>query len=503
MDNLEKDAKQIQLVVNNSGAEETTIDLGRVFHNAKLKSRIFAWVLVVCLLVGVSAPLLLYQFNKPELTVTSVVTLRYGTDTLEAPDGSALDLTVVTSAPVLQKALDGLNLSRNISIEQLRANMTVTRVLTDESSRTREILAGLADAKNAEVYERMEETELEYQNRFIVSLTNGFGDPQNPESTVKYDLKDEELRIVLNRILDAYNDTLIRQYADVRLPEDLVSLIDVEEMDLPEILDSLSDALDSLLAYCDEQSDEAKAYRSWQTGRSLNEWMEAVRSVQSVNIDYLDAYVYSKGLMRDRDTVALTYRYRLRTLNSDLDKISESVEKTETLIKDYKNNEVLVSMQESDSTRTTQMTTAYYNDLVLQQMKNYETAASLRTEIAETQNKLERLEIYTTRGELASIEAELNSAIEAVRELQDSIRAHMTELFDSPIFTTYTEHSAPQGRLQNFLAANAKKMIIGGVAGAVIACGLWFLAALAPEFRRGREDEALKAEKGGKEAAEA
>ena len=55
----------------------------------------------------------------------------------------------------------------------------------------------------------------------------------------------------------------------------------------------------------------------------------------------------------------------------------------------------------------------------------------------------------------------------------------------------------------NFLKASAKKMIIGGVAGVIIACGLWFLAALAPEFRRGREDDAPKAETDGKEAAEA
>ena len=93
--------------------------------------------------------------------------------------------------------------------------------------------------------------------------------------------------------------------------------------------------------------------------------------------------------------------------------------------------------------------------------------------------------------------------IAAVQDLQDSIRAHMAELFDSPLFTTYTEHSAPQGKLQNFLKANMKKMIIGGVAGAVIACGIWFLAALAPEFRRGRENDGPKAEEGGKEAAEA
>ena len=37
--------RQIQLVVNNQ--EEGIINLGNVFHNMKLKKRIFAWVLVL------------------------------------------------------------------------------------------------------------------------------------------------------------------------------------------------------------------------------------------------------------------------------------------------------------------------------------------------------------------------------------------------------------------------------------------------------------------------
>ena len=46
--------QQIQLVLNNPDTEEDSIDLGNVFRNMKQKRRIFAWVLVLCLLVGIS-----------------------------------------------------------------------------------------------------------------------------------------------------------------------------------------------------------------------------------------------------------------------------------------------------------------------------------------------------------------------------------------------------------------------------------------------------------------
>ena len=52
-------ANQIQLVVNRPETDEVTIDLGRVFHNMKLGARLFSWVLVFCILLGVSVPLLM------------------------------------------------------------------------------------------------------------------------------------------------------------------------------------------------------------------------------------------------------------------------------------------------------------------------------------------------------------------------------------------------------------------------------------------------------------
>ncbi len=73
---IDRDA-QINVVVNRPDSEETTIDLVRVFHNMKVKRRVFAWVLVLCMVAGICASLLLYQFSEPETVVSAVVTLNY------------------------------------------------------------------------------------------------------------------------------------------------------------------------------------------------------------------------------------------------------------------------------------------------------------------------------------------------------------------------------------------------------------------------------------------
>ena len=105
---------QIQVVVNQTHDDsEMEIDLVRVFHNMKLKLRVFAWVILLCLALGICAPLLMYQFTKAPLTVSSVATLRYDVvrrnaegqiisstpvKDLTAPDGGELDLNQITAS---------------------------------------------------------------------------------------------------------------------------------------------------------------------------------------------------------------------------------------------------------------------------------------------------------------------------------------------------------------------------------------------------------------------
>ena len=158
---------------------------------------------------------------------------------------------------------------------------------------------------------------------------------------------------------------------------------------------------------------------------NLNEWMESIRTVQDVNVNYLDAYVYTQGLMRDKEAVKLTFRYRLRTLQGNLEKVNARIAANAELLKNYKNNEVYVSMQESNSSRSTKMTTDYYNELVLKQQEAYSEASQLRIRIAETQGNLARLDASSNSVDITEAEADLATALENAKTLYASIRAHM------------------------------------------------------------------------------
>ena len=506
--------RPIQLVLNRPASNEVTIDLGNVFHNMKLKRRIFAWLIVLCLTAGLCLPLLMYQFNKPMLTVSSVAVLRYEVPVKErvngewvvpdepkyeqvsdltAPDGSDLDLNEITSSYVLQTALDGMSLSRPVTAAQLRANIRIQTILTEASSRTREALAGLADAKNAEAYTRLETAEMKYQNRFIVSLTNGFGEEGSSRKT---ELKDDELRQVLDRVLTVYNDYLVKTYADIKLPEDKFSVIDIRELDILESLDQLRAGLDAMDEYIKAKSDAVRAYRSSVTGRSLTDWQETLKTFRSINVDYLYTLVSENAVTRDKTALLTTWKYELRNAQNSLDKTNEEIAETQKILSTYKNDSIYVSMQESDDTKTTKASTKYYNDLVLQQADNYEQARKLKETVADYTDRIIRMEAAEGTEVTEAVEEELTRSLSTAQGLYGKVRAHMEEVFASSMYTGYEDHSVPQGSVEGFLKASMKKMIIFGAAGAVLACGLWFLAGLAPEFSKNR-----KAQETGKEAA--
>lgn len=490
---IDKNA-QINLVVH-SESNEGELDLANVFHTFKQKRRVYAWVLVFCIVAGLCAPLLLYQFSKPMLTVSSVVTLNYGAESLIAPDGTELDLSQLTSSYVLQNALNGLELSCPVSISNLRANIQIERLLTEESRQAQELAAKMTEDNSADAYAQAQSLKLTYDHKFIVSLSNGFGDE---DSRTKYELRSDELRLVLCRVLAAYNDYLIAAYGSLQLPDDELSLIDTDHFDILKSLELLRTAEDNLYAYCESQEEAIRSYRSWQTGRTLDDWMETLQTGRAVNIDYLYSYVYINSIVIDTDSMLTSYQYQLRNTQTKLDAVSKNIETVKSILENYKNDDIFVSMQESDSTKSTTTTTDYFNELILEQANNYKQAAKLEIDIGDLNEKINSLADgdHTAETGLMSVEQikeELNKTVESCRSVYNAVKAHMEEVQASPLYTAFTEYTVPQGDQQSFLASSAKNMILGAAAGAVIGCALWFVAALIPEFTK-KDDKKAKEE---------
>ncbi len=491
---IEKDS-QINVVVNRQGENDDAIDLLRVFHNMKVKGRVYAWVVILCMVLGVCVPLLSYQFRNDNTRVASVVTFDYDVldttdplitptpmpvEDLTAPDGTELDVSQVTSSYVLQDALRGVTLSEEITISALRDNISIERMLTEESRRQQEIAQQMLLDKNGAAYTQLQSIKLSYVNQIIVSLTNGFVN----ERGKKIYLTDDELRLLLDRILISYNDYLAMTYADLMLPGDEISVIDTEHLDIMESVDLLRQALTNLYNYCDGKSDEIKAYRSYRDGRSLEDLMETLQTARDVNVEYLYSDITASSVAKDREAMIAKYRFQMREAQTKLDVVNEQIAQTAETLKNYKHDQIYVEQQDGEGSKTTKITTEYYNKLILEQAVNYENATALEITIDDLKAKIESLQSDTAAVDTEKAKVELAAAIKICHEVYAQICEQMEEIYSSSFYTTYANRSAAQGKAPGFLTANMKKMIVGAVLGAFLACGLWFVSAFAAEMKR-------------------
>ena len=508
---IDKDA-QINVVLNNPAATNGVIDLGRIIENFKQKKRIYAWVTLLCFAAGICVPMLWYQLNESPSSVTSVVTLEYEipnplldpmsnpdyspslleddsipryvmVPNLTAPDGSELDLGKITSSYVLKKALDGMNLSRPVSLSNLANSIRIEKILSQESKRMQEIASGMIQEKSTSTYTQIQKVHLTYENRFVVTLTNGFA---KGSSRDKRRLPNNELRMLLDRILNAYNDYLVDTYADRTLPEDAFSVIDSQTGDLSESLDMLCVAADNLCDYCSDRPDKVRAYRSWQTGNTLDDLSAHMEQLRNNDVDYLYASVLNNNVSRDPAATRMSFQYKLRNAQVRLDQVNEDIENTQRVLDSYKNDEIYITMQDSGDTKTTTSATDNYNNLVLQQAENYSEAEKLSADIANLKDRIALLDTDAT-ADIQPYNEELERVIERCKDCYSRVKAQMQEIQRSPFFTTYLQHSTTSVSSKSFIAGAGKKMVLGGVAGLFIGLGLWFIAALAPEYRSGKK----------------
>ena len=506
----------INVLIQNPDEDGQKIELVQVGRNFKKRTRVFIWLTVFCLLLGMGAGLLKYQLDKKPTTVSSVVTLDYDVlvkeydengelieteepeyepvKDLTDPLGNELDLNEITSSYVLQKAMSGLKLSQPISLSYLRAKIRIDRILTEESRRNQEMAAKMIkdNAAGTAGYEQAQAVQLEYENRFIVSLTNGFG---VRNSNHKVYLTDLELQTLLDRILIAYNDYLVLTYADKKMPDDEIGVIDIQNQDLLESLDLLRTATNNLKTYCEEKPEKVLNYCSWKTGSTLLNLENRLDLVRNVNVDYLYSYVYANSIAKDVGTVLTNFRYQLRDARTRLDTLNEKIETTKSILEGYKNDEIFVSMQESDTSKSTKTTTDYFNRTMLEQAKNFEKAAELEITISDLENKIANLEAGTSRLDSLMAQQELKETIDVCHGVYQEIADHMEEIFNSSSYNTYARASYAEGEYVNFLSGASKNMILFGVGGLVVALGLWLLSALVPEFsknRKAKEEEEKK-----------
>ena len=490
--------QKVEVVVKrdaDSGSAE--LDLVQVFVNMGKKKRVYAWLIIICMLIGFAAPMLMAQLSDKSESVSAIITLTYPGGALQkAPDGTSLDVNYITSSYILKKAVENTKLSVDLPLKTIEGNISIERLLTEETRQDLEVVEKVINEGTNKDFTAVTEVDYKYEGKYIITLANGF--TTDPEGKNRIYLKGGELAALLNSIITSYNEYFYETYTDMKLPDNNLESISNDELDYIERLDSIVELLNSITKYCnDESREDYLDYRSKKDGMSLRDIRDCIRLIKDIDVDYLYAFVYYNSIAKDKDSMVTKYEYLLRNAQRDLDIINGNIANDNTLISEYKNDTISVTTQDQGLGQVSSVATDYYNNLILSQADNYESKASISERIANLNDKIEGFKnSYSSKAYKNEVEKELGLLAETCEKIYTLTENHITEIIESESYkNSYINYIGAQYLGTSFFsAANIKKAVIGLVVGAVLAVCIWMGDGLIEELKRGSEKNKRKEE---------
>ena len=482
-----KDASQkVELYVSHQNEGDGEISLVNVFYNMAARKKVFLRLIAILLIVGLIVPLFIAEISQKSSDASAVVKLTYEnvdgkTEEEKKPDR----LSIPTS--VISNALDATKLKTGVSVSTVEANLTVEQLLTEAVRQRIEVLQQQIKASGSTVGQAANIT-LKYEDTYILTLKNGFG---NPDSSKKIYLSSGEISDLLNNIIKGYNSYLYETKADYDLPEGDLSDAATGDLDYLESLDLIKTVMDSFKKYCDEKAELYPDYTSASTGLSFNDLSSVISSFIDVDLSYLSATLISGGISKTPTDLLNRFVYSLRNAKLELSKVEGNIASVQKIIDEYQNEKISITGSEEQKEQSATITTEYYNDLVLSQVDLYDRQAELSQTIADLESRVVAFGAEVSPEELGKADADFNKVYENASEVYELVSDYAKEFINSDtIVNGFMNNTSAQTKaIRFFSSSNIKKALIGGVAGAVIACCLWFVSGFAAEFRKeGRVD---------------
>ena len=480
-DSLE-DSKKIDLYINNQEDEEKGISIMNVFSTLGKRFKIFGWLILSTLLLGLLVPTLMYTFKTKSEQAVSVLSLDYaGCTEGKDPNGVNLDITYLKSSYIVNNALNNVTLSKKLSTAQVQNNIKITGILTDETKQQREILEHLLEEKNNEYGKLIQQFTLRYRPQFIITIGNVF---KNGNSSIV--LPTDELQRLLSAVKEAYNDYFIETYQDRTLPNDYIGAINENTLDYLETLDQVSSSLNYLETYCNSRSALLPNYRTTD-GVSFADLAKTISTLRSTDIDYIYSYVSLNNIYKDKLVLKTYYEMQKRNAELDLVETNSNITTLKASIDNYKNGKVVVNTTDGGAPIEVPHTDAEYNRLVVQLTEMNEHKSSLEENIAVLTDRLDKIDgPEATPEQKAKAQVYVDNALDDSRALYSLVYKSSQELFDSSAYKNRYMHTITTTKREK-LSDSLKLFAIGAAAGLAIGLVIWIGDAFIIEFRNVRK----------------
>ena len=472
-----EDSKKIDLYINNQEGQEQGISIMNVFSTLGKRFKIFGWLMLSTLLLGLLVPTLMYTFKNKSEQAVSILALDYEEANVgKDPNGENLDITYLKSSYIVNNALNNVTLSKKLSTAQVQNNLKITGILTDETKQQQEILNNLLAEKNNEYGKLIQQFTLKYRPQFIITIGNTF---KNGNSTVV--LPADELHRLLSAVTESYNDYFVETYQDRILPNDYINAINEETLDYLETLDEVSNSLIYLESYCKERAELIPNFRTTE-GISFKDLEKTINRLRSFRIDEFSAFVYENNVYKDKLVLKTYYEMQKRNAELDLVETNANIATLNDSIEHYKNGKVVVNTDNGTPIEVPH-TDSEYNRLVLQLTEMNEHKSALEERIAILTDRLNKIDGPEATAEQKNKAQEyVDNALAESRTLYSLVYRSAQELFNSSAYKNRYMHTITTTKREG-LSDNLKIFALGAAAGLAVGLIAWIGDAFIIEFR--------------------
>lgn len=478
---VENNKKVEVLLKREEGVVETELNLLNVFSNMNKKKNIYVWIIILFMLIGLSIPMYMAEHNKETERVSALITFLYpDAKRQKTPDGKDLNIRYITSSYVLQNALKKTKLTNNPSISAIERNITIETLLAESTRKNLEVLQKVTETNKN--FASVSDLKYQYDGKYIITLSNGF----STASDTVY-LSGNELSNLLNNIIESYNEYFFMTYSNMTLPDNNLDSIINSDLDYIERLDEIIKLFNSLSAYCtDKTKKEYLTYRSKKDGLSFLDLNDYIKLTKDIDVDYLYSYIFANNITKGKQATLTKFEYNLTNTEREFNAILASIENNSSLITEYKNDNIAISLSEEAANKTGSIVTDYYNRLIINQADYYEKKAELGEQIANLNYKISGFNSNKNdQSQINYVEKEIEKLKNSCKIIYDLTKEHAEEIIESASYkNSFISYIGSQYKGNSiFNTANIKKVLTGMFAGIFIAIFLWGLDGLIVEIK--------------------
>ena len=291
--------RNIRLTVvqsEDAGEAGLRIDLARIF--GYLKRLFVLWLALAVGLGGVAAGVGIWLRNST-YNGDAMALIGYSYDGASSgltPAGGKLDPTKITSPAVVEAALAETKLGEEY-MDPIRMNVKVTSLMSDEA-RDQMLLYEKLLEKNAnmDVVRTLLNTKTR-STRYIVSF-----------DYLHAGLTRETGIVLLNALLEAYRSYFEDTYNYTETLGSSLNVLDYKDYDFYETVAIFSDALDDIQSYLRRvDASDSSAFRSTETGYTMNDLYERADLLKDVDLDQISAYISLNHVTRNGPDREITH----------------------------------------------------------------------------------------------------------------------------------------------------------------------------------------------------